>query len=132
MFDSKMIQDRIDLLKKEYLVVLAKPITKENQVTAKNVICELKALNHMTNIEPIATYQERTHSEKVVSEEKGFCHHNHCDTDLDAEMDRIIKYGATEHMRMLSDVLSEHFEDLMQMNPKMYNMLLGKLKGIKA
>ncbi len=58
--------------------------------------------------------------------------HNHSDCSVDIEMARIIDKGTTDHMRMLSDVLSEHFEDLMQINPRMYNNVLAKMRQIKA
>ncbi|MFI3251884.1 MAG: hypothetical protein R3Y60_01960 [bacterium] len=107
---------------------------------AKDTLYHLKELEskdipldyHIAKKMMIAHWVVENHKggSKEFIETVKYCHHkNH--NDLDIEMERIVNTGTKEHMESLSMVLSEHYGNIKENHPMMYNQVLSKFKDIR-
>lgn len=125
MIDYDVLYERKKKLAAKYVVMAEKPMTAENQRVTDHILAEICSIHAMLGAE-VAEHHAARHSEIA---EADFCH-GICETDVDREMDRILKTKDRATMDKLSLVLSEHFKGVENFSPSMYSCLLRKLKAV--
>ena len=130
------MNDRTVLLHEKYSEISRKPINTENQRVCSFLLLEMFLLNQdHTGLKEEHEHKSTHDSNKdhygSKSDDSGHFCHDKCYTEIDKEMDRILKSRNKELMNSMSSVLSQHFMDLHEVSPRMFEKLTTNLKMVK-